>query len=56
MDLLAHSAKALLAPEFIAMLIDATRQLSLDDLWLLKSDLGPVIDPVAKARISKHIA
>ena len=45
-----------IAPEFIAMLIGAMRQLSLDDPWLLRSDLGPVIDPVAKARISKHIA
>ncbi len=45
-----------IAPEFIAILISAMRQLSIDDPWLLRSDLGPVIDSVAKARISKHIA
>ena len=45
-----------IAPEVIAMLIGAMQQLSLGDPWLLSSDLGPVIDPVAQARISKHIA
>ncbi len=41
---------------FLEMLIGAMDELSVGDPWLLSTDIGPVIDELARAKILAHIA
>ena len=44
-----------IADDFLTMLIGAMRELTLGDPWRLDTDIGPVIDSDARARIDAYI-